>query len=520
MSALYHSRGLSQPREPGAGWALGSILLFALALRLVAIFLFPSFNHADEVFQLFEPAHRLAFGWGAATWEFQDGLRSMVAPAVLAAIFRLAAPLVGGPQGYIDAARIAIALLSLLPIVFVWRMGERESRIHALIAALVAACWFEIVYFAVRPLTEALACDFALTALALASRPYRDLNRRALAGIGLCLALTVLLRLQLAPGATLVAIAVGRLDIRRRWAPLLAGALPALAVPGVADWLAWGAPFASYARSIAVNLGAAKASAYGVQPWSWYLLLIAAIWGPFALVAVGLCVLRLPRSGLWIGFAVIELAVHSMIPHKEYRFVYPPLAALVVTAALGSADLLVRLGPRLRGIRPAWLTAAVAGAWLLTALALAAAPEYRGEWRRSVGVIAGEAWLSRQPGLCGVLFYDTAWFDTGGYAFLHRRAPLYFPAYAMVVDRQGALVWPPDYQARRDRLRQAWGAYDFVVAAPSSVAAFRPDFSPARCFGSGPDAVCVLARLGGCRAGLWPSILQIKRLGEPLALRQ
>ncbi len=237
-----------------------SILALALALRLVAIFLFPSLNHADEAFQLFEPAHRLAFGWGARTWEFQDGLRSMVAPAVLAGIFRLADPIVGGPTGYIDAARLACALLSLLPIVFIWRMGARESRVHAILAALAAAAWFEIVYFSIRPLTEALACDFALTALALASPPSRALTPRALAGLGLSLALTVLLRLQLAPGAALIALAVARLQVRRRWAPLLAGALPALVVFGAADWLAWGAPFASYFRAIAVNLGAGRAS--------------------------------------------------------------------------------------------------------------------------------------------------------------------------------------------------------------------------------------------------------------------
>lgn len=519
MNAPPHSRRLSRPSGPGAGWALGSILVFALALRLAAIFLFPSINHPDETFQLFEPAHQLAFGWGVKTWEFYDGIRSMVAPAILAVVFRLAEPVVGGPQGYIDAARMALALLSLLPVAFIWRLGARESRVHAFLASLVAAAWFEIVYFAIRPLTEALACDFALTALALASRPWRDLSFRTLAGIGLCLALTVLLRLQLAPGAALVAIAVGRLQIRRCWAPMLAGAVPALVVFGAADWLTWGAPFASDFRSVAINLGAGKASVYGVEPWNWYARVVAAIWGPFVLPVVALAAVRWRRSNLWIGFAVVELAVHSLIPHKEYRFVYPALAALVVTAALGSADLVVRFGPRIRGIRPAWLTAAVAGAWLLTSLTLAAAPEYRDEWRLVGGVIESEYWLSRQPRLCGVLFYGVQWTETGGYAFLHRRAPLYFPIYALVLDHQGAVVWPADYQARRRLVRQASGAYDFVVATPSSVAAFRPEFSPARCFGSGVDAVCVLVRPGGCQPGLWPSILEVRRLGEPLGLR-
>jgi hypothetical protein len=444
----------------------------------------------------------------------------MVTPAILAVIFRLAEPVLGGPRGYIDAARMAVALLSLLPVAFIWRMGARESRVHAMLAGLVAACWFEIVYFSIRPLTEALACDFALTALALASRPWRDLSFRTLAGIGLCLALTVLLRLQLAPGAAIVALWAGRLEIRRGWAPLLVGALPALIVFGGADWLTWGAPFVSYVQAVAINVGAGKASVYGVEPWNWYARVIAAIWGPFVLPVVALAALRWRRSGLWIGFAVVELAVHSFIPHKEYRFIYPALAALVVAASLGSADLVVSLRWRLPSIRPAILTGAVAAAWLSASLALAASPEYRDEWRQLGGVIESEYWLSRQPRLCGVLFYGVEWYATGGYAFLHRRVPLYFPAYSTHLLPNGGVAWPADLDARRRRVRQAWGAYDFVVTRPSSVAAFRPTFSPAGCFGSGPDQVCVLARPGGCRPGLWPSVLEVTRLGEPTGTRR
>jgi hypothetical protein len=495
---------------------LAAIMVLALGLRLIAVLFFPSLNHPDETFQLFEPAHRLAFGWGVKTWEFYDGIRSMVPPAILALVFRLADPVVGGPRGYIDAARMAVALLSLLPVAVIWRMGERESRVHALIAALVVATWFEIVYFSIRPLTEALACDFALTALALASRPYRDLTPRVLAGTGLCLALTVLLRLQLAPGAALVAFWVGRLEIRRRWAPMALGAVPALAVFGVADWLTWGAPFASYVRAVAVNLGAGKASVYGVQSWSWYLSVNAALWGPFVLVAIALCAIRWRRSRLWIAFAAIEIAVHSAIPHKEYRFVYPALAALVVTAALGSADLVVRFGPRIRSVRPAWLTGAVAGAWLITSLALAVSPQFRPEWTLSRGPLESEFWLAGRPDLCGVLFYDSAWTETGGYAYLHRRVPLYFPTYAMRLGPGDQLRWPIDMEARRRRTIYSEDAFNYVVAAPSSLSQFEPRYRPSRCFGYG-EAVCVAERPGGCapEQKLTP-ILAVPRLGEPV----
>jgi hypothetical protein len=56
------------------------VLGVALLLRLGAIVAFPSLHHPDENFQLFEQAHRIAFGYGIVPWEFRDGIRSPVLP--------------------------------------------------------------------------------------------------------------------------------------------------------------------------------------------------------------------------------------------------------------------------------------------------------------------------------------------------------------------------------------------------------------------------------------------------------
>jgi hypothetical protein len=243
---------------------------------------------------------------------------------------------------------------------------------------------------------------------------------------------------------------------------------------------------------------------------------IAALWGLFLPAAIILIGLRLRRSWLWIGFSVVEIAVHSAIPHKEYRFVYPAFAALIVVAALGSADVLVRVGSRLRSIRPELLTAVMGGAWLLTSLTLAASPQFRPEWTVSRGILQGEFWLARRSDLCGVLFYDAAWFETGGYAFLHRRVPLYFPVYAMRLAAGNRLVWPEDMALRRGQARRAADAYNYVVLKPGSVANFQPEFTQVGCFGIGAERACVAERPGGCSSGpaLSP-ILAVPGLGEP-----
>jgi phosphatidylinositol glycan class B len=59
--------------------------------------------------------------------------------------------------------------MSLLVVASAYRMGLATSRIHALVAGVVAATWFELVYFSFRPLTEAISTDFLIAALSLAS---------------------------------------------------------------------------------------------------------------------------------------------------------------------------------------------------------------------------------------------------------------------------------------------------------------------------------------------------------------
>ena len=174
---------------PFADQTLLALLGLALLLRVLAIILFPSLHHPDENFQLFEQAHRTAFGYAIVPWDFREGIRSPVLPYLLAGLFRLGQWALGGPEGYLLLTRLALAVSSLAGGAAVYRMGARTSPIDALIAGVVAATWFEFVYFAARPLTEAVATTILLVALSLASGPDVKLGFRRLLAIGFCLSL-------------------------------------------------------------------------------------------------------------------------------------------------------------------------------------------------------------------------------------------------------------------------------------------------------------------------------------------
>jgi hypothetical protein len=474
------------------------LLALALLVRLAAIIAFPSLHHPDENFQLLEQAHRIAFGYGVVPWEFRDGIRSPVLPYVLAALFWLSERAVGGPEGYVLVARGALAAVSLLAVAAVYRMGQRTSRTHALMAALVAATWFELVYFAGRPLTEAVATTFLVVALSLASVPPQRLGFRRLMAIGFCLGLVLMLRFHLAPGLLVVAVWLGRLDLRERWWPMGLGGLAPLLVFGAADWLFWGAPFFSYAAALRIDLIQGKASIFGIESPAYFVEQLAEIWAGALPAMAALILLRARTSALWIVAALVIIASHTAIPHKEYRFVFPAFACLALVAAMGSADLIERMRrPLGQGRTGRALVALGAALWVGTSVTLAFAPGFKDEWLEAGDLIEASFRLAHEPDLCGVLFYNHDWASTGGYAHLHRNVPMF----ALEDDQ--------------DTARQSTAAFNAIILTRASLDDFTPQYTLRECNGDADDDVCIMKREGACaRAPDLEVNAMLRRLGE------
>jgi hypothetical protein len=265
---------------------------------------------------------------------------------------------------------------------------------------------------------------------------------------------------------------------------------------GAVDWLTWGAPFSSLVRGVWINLGQGKASDYGVRPAWLYLGYMIAFWGPMFPVLLFLAARRWRQSAVWIGFAVIVIASHMLIPHKEYRFIFPALACLVIAAAMGSADFVASLGARMTTSRRRLLAVGVGAAWVVASVALAASPFFTPNWTRDRAVIEASYWLSGRQDLCGVAFANTPWYRTGGYAFLHRDAPMYFP--------------------RPGQIRSATRAFNYIYLDRSDLVRFQPGYAAVWCAaGDNGGQVCLARRPGPCTAvaGLTP-VLRAHRLGD------
>lgn len=470
-----------------------AILALALILRIASAMLFPSAHHPDETFQAFEQAHRYVFGYGIKPWEFDVGLRSTVLPALLAVVFKVSEA-VGLPL--VPTARCLLALLSLLPVAAVYRAGLRLSPTHAVIGGLVAATWCELVNFSFRPLTEALATGFILTALALVSfRP--ELSRRVLVATGICLGLATMLRVHFAPAALVIVLWLGVLRRPRQIVELgLGGCLPVLLF-GLADWIAWGVPFHAPFTAIYVNVIEDVASAFGRSPPEEYVRVMVASYGRVVFLLVGIpLVLRAARYRLWIMTALVVLVSHSLIAHKEYRFIFVVTSVLAVAAAFASVDLLAeRTATWPRPVR-ALCASLLAAVWLgaaLTSASTAFQSQARGAFEAETA--AFESLRTRQD-LCGLLLDGVPWFQTGGYATLRRDVPLY-------------QRWSSSPSGRAPQ------AYNYILGpAPGAPV---DGYRSVGCFdGRHGTGVCLMRREGGCErdAALTP-ITEIKRLGDP-----
>ncbi len=425
---------------PRALWrGLYGVVAGGLALRVTYALLSESAHHPDEVFQYLEQGHRLAFGYGLVPWEYRFGVRSWLVPLAIAAPLYLCRLLgVDDPAIYVPLVKGLFCLLSVWLIVSVYRIGRNlVSETAGRLAAVFAAFWYELVYFAPRPLTDVVAAYFLVAALAGVTDPP---ERRRPILLGLCVAGAVALRLQYLPVAGfLLLLAAGswsRPALGRILGALAGGAL----LVGALDRLTWGSWFASYYNAYVFNVTHGISSSFSTMRPTWYVSQLGAASGG-VFVVVGLLSLAFARR-LWVLLVWILAVVgsHSLLPHKEYRFVFAALPVLLVMTAAVTTLVADRVASS-RVTRVPQLAVAIL-ALVSVAGMLGVLPRHDASYPvRPLYARQDElrafAFLSRQLDLAGVWLSGVPWWGSGGYYYLHRDVPLYLATDEEVMRRQG-----------------------------------------------------------------------------------
>lgn len=342
--------------NPRLNWLLLVCVMVGFALRAYLAVSEFGLIHADEQFQTLEPASRLVFGYGSATWEWLEGSRSWLVPLfyapVLAALKLLG---VGGGSIALAACRLFMVLFSLFVL---WRFDRllraREADPLARFAGIALYSLLPtMIYWAPTTFSDSWAAGFLWIALAQSALFFRRERKWDASLAAFFFGLCCVVRIQLLPWAGVSLLLFFLMSGSARREIFLAALLPVLGA-GALDWVTWGAPFISFYRNFYVNLFEGMASLNGIMPWYAYPELLARNLGqPYFLAAAAAFAFLLSRIRRWEKVdwlifppSLLFLATHSLIPHKETRFMLPLLPLLFYSYILAASEIL-RAGRKL-----------------------------------------------------------------------------------------------------------------------------------------------------------------------------
>lgn len=345
--------------------------LLLLAFRVMCgVFLVRTYFDPDEYWQSVEVAHSISFPSSSSssssspslTWEWDPTvrLRGWLHPLLFSAAFSLLRLLgLDTPSLVAVTPRLIQAVFAALSDLYLAKMSMRVFHGSAplTVATLVCAvtCWFNI-FCGARTLSNTLEAQLTIISLCfwdlpgLPPLPSSSPPRRSRVIATAIAAITIIIR----PTALVFWAPVGLLHLihihHQQQGGSSAGVIQAITdctlvlivVLGsgvVVDSLMYGRLTVVSFSFVWTNVVNSVATLYGTHPWHWYFTQgFPAMLGSFTpLFILGLVRGNHPKV---IGFLVLwPLVVFSLLPHKEFRFVYPSL----ILAMLVCAEPLVEL---------------------------------------------------------------------------------------------------------------------------------------------------------------------------------
>jgi len=385
-----------------------------MALRLLVALWSEHIGHSDEIIQYLEQAHRLAYGYGIVPWEYRFGTRNWLLPGTLAALLAVLRAIgLDQPTVYIPVLKSIFAAISVSIVYASYTIGrnlfcERTGRI----AAVFAMIWYELLYSSTLATPEVLGAYAIVVALALMTG--HPTGCRTIL-VGLLIGTAVALRLQYAvPAAALWVLVV--IGWGRHHALVFAATSAAiLTFAGMLDVWSWGIPFVSYWNSVVVNMLYGVSNIFGQEPLLWYFYRLTVASAGLHAIAIAYGVMTWRQCWPILLVIACVLVPHSLVSHKEYRFVFlvVPLLLLLSADAIGSG---LRRLPKIAWTWPI----AIASIIVISGL---------GIWGRVLkqdNRLLSSLDLSRRSDVIAVLDLSGPIGESGGFYYLHHNVPYYF----------------------------------------------------------------------------------------------
>jgi phosphatidylinositol glycan class B len=325
LSSLVNARDFFKIKNSGA------FLCLVVAVYLVTAVNSVGFHQFDEHFQIVEFAN-YKMGWierGKLAWEFKAQIRPGLQPLIAYLLFRIC-QLFGISNGF-DLELILRVITGIFSITVIKGFidsyeADVNSKVRPYFVFSSYLLWF-LPYINVRFSSEEWSGLFFLIALTAIKRSQNRHRTRDYVYLGAILGVSILFRYQsalLSAGIALWIVLVKRSSIKDIFA-FGAALLLMLCIGFMIDrWLYGQYSFTIY-RYFYTNIVKDVASLYGVSPWYDIILYTVKTPGPIGIFILAsffaLLVVDYKNVVLW---AIIPfLIVHSVIPHKELRFLFP-----------------------------------------------------------------------------------------------------------------------------------------------------------------------------------------------------
>jgi hypothetical protein len=152
-----------------------------------------------------------------------------------------------------------------------------------------------------------------------------------------------------------------------------------------------------------MNTSGGRADSFGTQGPLWYGKWMLVQLGPIAVPAWIAAILAGPRYRPVLIAAVVTIVVHSLIGHKEYRFIWLPVFLVLMLAAIAAVDLTQRIRSQRHR---AWAIAGLCLLWSVASLWAYRQGEERtllqGTARGGAPIVRAAVAADALPGTCGI----------------------------------------------------------------------------------------------------------------------
>ncbi|XP_053720481.1 GPI mannosyltransferase 3 [Synchiropus splendidus] len=319
------------------------VAVFCVTFRLINCFLVQTSFVPDEYWQSLEVSHHMVFNYGYLTWEWREGIRGFTYPLFFALIYKTLHWINCDTVWLlIWAPRVVQSLLAALADVkFFLLVRTLEDGDVAKWTFFCHLCsWFSW-YCCTRTLTNSM--ETTITCLALFYFPLGRSKTHSSKTYLSLVALAVVIR----PTALIVWIPLllhhfWQEDhkvklITHEYIPIGSVAVVISTLIDCVFYKKWTFVQLNFMK---FNIFYGVADFYGSHPWHWYLTQgFVVVVGPHLPFFLHGCSLAFRKYKVLLVAIVWTLLIYSLLPHKEFRFIYPLLPFCMIFCGVSVAHM-------------------------------------------------------------------------------------------------------------------------------------------------------------------------------------